>query len=74
MDADSLALVGTIPKHSGRPRCGHRLRIGAATSPPAKPMPVIPFDLKTLKTFPEIKVGKKPDASSTNPSPSASTS
>jgi DNA-binding beta-propeller fold protein YncE len=62
LDADSLALVGTIPNTPGvhgiavAPEAGRGyISVGKADS-------VIPFDLKTLKPLGEIKVGKKPDA------------
>src|SRR6266849_5930919 len=62
MDADSLALVGTIPNTLGAHGVAIASEFGRGYVTAGKSDSVIPFDLKTLKTFPEIKVGKKPDA------------
>ena len=62
MDADSLAVVGTIPNIPGAHGVAIATEFGRGYITAGKADAVIPFDLKTLKTFPEIKVGKKPDA------------
>lgn len=62
MDADSLALVGTIPNTPGAHGVAIASEFGRGYITAGKSDSVIPFDLKTLKAFPEIKVGKKPDA------------
>ncbi len=62
MDADSLALVGTIPNTPGAHGVAIASEFGRGYITAGKADAVIPFDLKTLKAFPEIKVGKKPDA------------
>jgi YVTN family beta-propeller protein len=62
MDADSGALVGTIPNTPGVHGVAVASEFGRGYISAGKSDSVIPFDLKTLKTFPEIKVGKKPDA------------
>src|SRR5258708_8732562 len=62
MDADSLAVVGTIPNTPGAHGVAIATEFGRGYITAGKADAVIPFDLKTLKTFPEIKVGKKPDA------------
>src|SRR5258708_10809220 len=62
MDADSLALVGTIPNTPGAHGVAIASELGRGYITAAKADAVIPFALKPLKTFPEIKVGKKPDA------------
>jgi len=62
LDADSLALVGTIPNTPGV----HGIAIASESwrgyISAGRADAVVPFDLKTLKPLPEIKVGKKPDA------------
>lgn len=62
LDADSLALVGTIPNVSGAHGVAIASEFGRGYISSGKSDSVIPFDLKTLKASPEIKVGKKPDA------------
>jgi len=62
LDADSLALVGTIPNTPGAHGVAIATEFGRGYVTAGKADAVIPFDLKTLKTSPEIKVGKKPDA------------
>jgi len=62
LDADSLAVVGTIPNTPGAHGVAIVSEFGRGYISAGKSDSVIPFDLKTLKTFPEIKVGKKPDA------------
>jgi YVTN family beta-propeller protein len=62
MDADSLAIVGTIQNTPGAHGVAIATEFGRGYITAGKSDSVIPFDLKTLKTFPEIKVGKKPDA------------
>ena len=62
LDADSLAIVGTIPGLSGvhgiavAPEFGH----GFITAGQSDSVTV--FDLKSLQKIAEVKVGKKPDA------------
>ena len=62
LDADSLALVGTIPNTPGAHGVAIASEFGRGYITAGKSDAVIPFDLKTLKAYPEIKVGKKPDA------------
>jgi YVTN family beta-propeller protein len=62
LDADSLALVGTIPNTPGVHGIAIASEAGRGYISAGKSDAVVPFDLKTLKPFPEIKVGKKPDA------------
>jgi YVTN family beta-propeller protein len=62
LDADSAAIVGTIPNTPGVHGVAVAAEFGRGYISAGKADSVIPFDLKTLKTSPEIKVGKKPDA------------
>jgi YVTN family beta-propeller protein len=62
LDADSLAVVGTIPNTPGAHGVAIATEFGRGYITAGKSDSVIPFDLKTLKALPEIKVGKKPDA------------
>jgi YVTN family beta-propeller protein len=62
LDADSLAVVGTIPSTPGVHRVAIAAEFGRGYITAGKSDAVIPFELKTMKTLPEIKVGKKPDA------------
>lgn len=62
LDADSLALVGTIPNTAGAHGIAVATEFGRGYITAGKSDAVIPFDLRTLKASPEIKVGKKPDA------------
>jgi len=61
-DADSLALIGTIPNVTGAHGVALAAEFGRGYISSGKSDSIIPFDLKTLKPSPEIKVGKKPDA------------
>jgi YVTN family beta-propeller protein len=62
LDADSFALVGTIPNTLGVHGIAIASEAGRGYISAGKSDAVVPFDLKTLKPLPEIKVGKKPDA------------
>jgi len=62
LDADSLAPVGTIPNVAGAHGVAIAAEFGRGYASAGKSDAVIPFDLKTLKSSAEIKVGKKPDA------------
>jgi YVTN family beta-propeller protein len=62
LDADSLALLGSIPNVAGAHGVAIAAEFGRGYISAGKSDSVIPFDLKTLKASPEIKVGKKPDA------------
>jgi DNA-binding beta-propeller fold protein YncE len=62
LDADSAAVVGTIANTPGVHGVAIATEFGRGYISAGKADSVIPFDLKTLKTLPEIKVGKKPDA------------
>jgi YVTN family beta-propeller protein len=62
LDADSLSLIGTIPNTPGVHGIAIAPEAGRGYISAGKSDAVVPFDLKTLKTSPEIKVGKKPDA------------
>jgi YVTN family beta-propeller protein len=62
LDADSLALVGTIPNTPGVHGIAIASDSGRGYISAGKADSAIAFDLKTLKPLGEIKVGKKPDA------------
>jgi len=62
LDADSFALVGTIPGTPGVHGIALASEFGRGYISAGRADAVVPFDLKTLKPLPEIKVGKKPDA------------
>ena len=62
LDADSFALVGTIPNTPGVHGIAVASEAGRGYISAGKSDAVVPFELKTLKPLPEIKVGKKPDA------------
>ncbi len=62
LDADSFALVGTIPNTPGVHGIAVASEFGRGYISAGRADSVVPFDLKTLKPLPEIKVGKKPDA------------
>ena len=62
LDADSFALVGTIPNTPGVHGIAVASEFGRGYISAGKADAVVPFDLKTLKPMAEIKVGKKPDA------------
>jgi YVTN family beta-propeller protein len=62
LDADSFALVGTIPNTPGVHGIAIASEFGRGYISAGKADAVVPFDLKTLKPMPRIKVGKKPDA------------
>jgi YVTN family beta-propeller protein len=62
LDADSFALVGTIPNTLGVHGIAVAPDAGRGYISAGKADSVVAFDLKTLKSLGEIKVGKKPDA------------
>ena len=62
LDADSFALVGTIPNTPGVHGIAVASEAGRGYISAGKSDAVVPFELQTLKPLPEIKVGKKPDA------------
>ncbi len=62
LDADSLALVGTISNTPGVHGIAVASEFGRGYISAGRADAVVPFDLKTLKPLPEIKVGKKPNA------------
>ncbi len=62
LDADTLAVVGTIPNTPGVHGIAVSPEAGRGYVSAGKSDAVIAFDLKTLKPLGEIKVGKKPDA------------
>src|SRR5260370_29267463 len=62
LDADSFELVGTIPNTPGAHGVAVVPEFGRGFITSGKSDSVIIFDLKTLKTLGEAKVGKKPDA------------
>ncbi len=62
LDADSFALVGTIPNTPGVHGIAVASEAGRGYISAGKSDAVVPFELKTLQPLPEIKVGKKPDA------------
>lgn len=62
LDADSFALVGTIPNTPGVHGIAIAPEAGRGYISAGKSDVAIAFDLKTLKPLGEFKVGKKPDA------------
>lgn len=62
LDADTSELVGTIPNTPGVHGVAIASEFGRGFISAGKSDSVIIFDLKTLKTLGEVKVGKKPDA------------
>jgi len=62
LDADSFAQVGTIPNTPGVHGVAIAPEAGRGYISAGKADSAIAFDLKTLKSLGEIKVGKKPDA------------
>lgn len=62
LDADSLALVGTILSVAGAHGVAIAPEAGRGYATAGKSDAAVPFDAKTLKASAEIKVGKKPDA------------
>jgi YVTN family beta-propeller protein len=62
LDADSFALIGTIPNTPGVHGIAIAPEAGRGYISAGKADLAIAFDLKTLKSLGEIKVGKKPDA------------
>jgi YVTN family beta-propeller protein len=62
LDADSLALVATIPNTPGVHGIAIVPEVNRGYISCGKSDSVIAFDLKTLKPLGETKVGKKPDA------------
>jgi YVTN family beta-propeller protein len=62
LDADSFAVVGTIPNTPGVHGIAIAGDAGRGYISAGKVDAVIAFDLKTLKPLGQIKVGKKPDA------------
>jgi YVTN family beta-propeller protein len=62
LDADSFSLVGTIPNTPGVHGIAIASEAGRGYISAGKSDAVVPFELKTLKPLPEIRVGKKPDA------------
>jgi YVTN family beta-propeller protein len=62
LNADTFELVGTIPNTPGVHGVAIASEFGRGFITAGKSDSVIIFDLKTLKTLTEVKVGKKPDA------------
>ncbi len=62
LDADSFDIVGTIPNTPGVHGIAIASDAGRGYVSAGKAHAAVVFDLKTLKTIGEIKVGKKPDA------------
>jgi YVTN family beta-propeller protein len=62
LDADSYSLINTIPNTPGVHGIAIASEAGRGYISAGKADSVVVFDLKTLKTLDEIKVGKKPDA------------
>ena len=62
LDADSFALIGTIPDTPGVHGVAIAPEAGRGYISAGKADTAIAFDLKTLKSIEQIKVGKKPDA------------
>ncbi len=62
LDADTQKPVGVIPNTPGVHGIALAIDEGRGFITAGKADSVIVFDLKTLKTISEVKVGKKPDA------------
>jgi YVTN family beta-propeller protein len=62
LNADTLELVGTIPNTPGVHGIAIASEFGRGFITAGKSDSVVIFDLNTLKTIGEVKVGKKPDA------------
>jgi YVTN family beta-propeller protein len=62
MNADTFELVGTIPNTPGVHGIAIASKFGRGFITAGKSDSVVIFDLKTLKSLGEVKVGKKPDA------------
>jgi YVTN family beta-propeller protein len=62
LDADTFELVGTIANTPGVHGIAIASEFGRGFITAGKSDAVVIFDLKTLKTLGEVKVGKKPDA------------
>jgi YVTN family beta-propeller protein len=62
LDADTAELVGTIPNIPGVHGVAIASEFGRGFISAGKSDSVVIFDVKTLKTLGEVKVGKKPDA------------
>jgi YVTN family beta-propeller protein len=62
LDADTFELVGTIPDTPGVHGIAIASEFGRGFITAGKSDAVVIFDLKTLKSLGEVKVGKKPDA------------
>jgi YVTN family beta-propeller protein len=62
LNADTFEIVGTIPNTPGVHGVAIASEFGRGFISAGKADSVIIFDLKTLKTLGEVKVGKKPDA------------
>lgn len=62
IDADAYTLLGTIPNTPGVHGIALAPEFGRGYISAGRADAAIAFDLKTLKTLGEIKVGKKPDA------------
>ena len=62
LDADSLAMVGTIPNTPGVHGIALAPEFGRGYISAGKADAVVPFELATLRPLAQIKVGKKPDA------------
>lgn len=62
LDADSFALIGTIPNTPGVHGIAIAPEAGRGYISAGKADAAIAFDLKTLQPLGEIRVGKKPDA------------
>jgi YVTN family beta-propeller protein len=62
LNADTLEFIATIPNTPGVHGIAVATEFGRGFITAGKSDSVIVFDLKTLKTISEVKVGKKPDA------------
>jgi DNA-binding beta-propeller fold protein YncE len=62
LNADTFELVGTIPNTPGVHGVAIASEFDRGFITAGKSDAVIMFDLKTLKTLGQVKVGKKPDA------------
>ena len=68
LNADTFEFVGTIPNVAGAHGIAIASEFGKGFATEGKADAVVMFDLKTLKSLGEIKVGKKPDAIIYDPS------
>lgn len=67
LDADTLSIIGTIPSTPGVHGIALAREFNRGFITAGKADSVVIFDLQTLKTIGQVKVGKKPDAIAYDP-------